>query len=227
MCFYHLNVGPGHTPASELGVLLGWPWSKIHLRLHLALAWVYGDLQGVNKVCVLFNKIRERSYFVRVQHNVGIPMFIFPLLDYFLVDEVPLKQFNQRLGLVSRKEASITCGTGQPYFRMYSHSFEIGWFLLGWSPLEKQRETKGKSNLNEFKIENEIWFITILTLFTCQILSLQPPDMLLIFGEHNLTSGCCHISWRLCPLTLGAAVEAGIPGETLDPAWSVLKQVIV
>ena len=51
-------------------------------------------------MCVLFNKIRERSYFVRVQHNVGIPMFIFPLLDYFLVDEVPLKQFNQRLGLI-------------------------------------------------------------------------------------------------------------------------------
>ena len=74
--------------------------------------------------CVLI--VEERSYFVRVQHNVGIPMFIFPLLDYFLVDEVPLKQFNQRLGLVSRKEASITCGTGQPYFRMYSHSFEIG-----------------------------------------------------------------------------------------------------
>ena len=47
MSCFHLDVGPSHTPASKLGVLLGGPGAKIHLGLDLALAWVEGHLRGV------------------------------------------------------------------------------------------------------------------------------------------------------------------------------------
>ena len=129
----YLNVGPGHAPTSKLGILLGGPGSKIHLGFNLALPWVERDLKLVKYVSsfMVYLIIEKDSYFVRVEHNVSIPMFIFPLLDYFLVDEIPLKFINQRLVrgrmiLIGQSEARITCGTGQPCFRMYSHSFEIG-----------------------------------------------------------------------------------------------------
>ena len=44
---------------------------------------------------------------------------------------------------------------------------------------------------------------------------------------HFLTSEWCHISWRWCPQTQGAAAGAGIQEEILDLAWSGLKRAIL
>ena len=67
-----LDVGPGHAAARELGVLLGGARAEIHPRLHLTLPGVDGHLEGV-------------------EHDVGVPVFVLPLLDDFLVDEIPLR----------------------------------------------------------------------------------------------------------------------------------------
>ena len=67
-----LDVGPGDTAAGELGVLLGGAGAEIDPGLHLALAGVDCHLEGV-------------------EHDVGVPVLVLPLLDYFLVDQVPLR----------------------------------------------------------------------------------------------------------------------------------------